>query len=91
MFSSSQVGLITLGLLAVLAPTLANNQTSSCRCIPGDACWPDQPTWSELNNTVHGRLIATTPLASVCHEPTYDEAACSQLAEVWNLPQTQYV
>ena len=28
----------------------------------------------------------TTLLASVCHESTYDEAACSQLAEVWNLP-----
>ncbi|MCJ1237548.1 hypothetical protein MMC14_005535, partial [Varicellaria rhodocarpa] len=63
MFSSSQVSFIALQLLALLPPTPANNQTSSCRCIPGDACWPDHSARSQLNNTVHGALIATTPLA----------------------------
>ena len=28
----------------------------TCRCLPGDACW-DALDWSELNRSVHGRLI----------------------------------
>lgn len=62
----------------------------SCRCFPGDSCWPSPTTWSQLNSSVNGRLIATTPLASVCHDPNYDEETCANLNEDWIWPQTHY-
>ncbi|RWA14873.1 hypothetical protein EKO27_g213 [Xylaria grammica] len=68
----------------------ADSFSSDCRCIPGDKCWPSQQKWSRLNATVHGRLIAAAPLASVCHAPNYDEAACKALGDVWGLPQAHY-
>ncbi|KAI0446173.1 FAD binding domain protein [Xylaria telfairii] len=85
------------GILLFAGCFLSNTRTvsaggfsSNCRCIPGDKCWPSQQSWSRLNATVHGRLIAAAPLASVCHVPTYDEAACTALGKVWSLPQTHY-
>jgi hypothetical protein len=62
---------------------------SDCHCLPGDDCWPAASQWDALNSTVGGRLIATVPVGSPCHEPTYDATACAQLKEDWNLPQTQ--
>ncbi|KAK7932726.1 FAD binding domain-containing protein [Apiospora marii] len=60
-----------------------------CRCFPGDACWPDEKAWAELNSTVDGRLIATVPLASVCHGTnTYSEKGCADLRAAWPNPDT---
>jgi hypothetical protein len=67
---------------------LPRNQTQ-CRCIVGDVCWPSQPQWNELNRTVEGRLIATVPLGSPCHDPHYEEAACNALKLGWPYAQTQ--
>ncbi|KAI9375101.1 hypothetical protein BJX61DRAFT_200869 [Aspergillus egyptiacus] len=64
--------------------------SSNCRCLPGDACWPSLQQWDALNSTVGGRLIATVPLGSPCHDPTYDATACAQLQEDWGLPETHY-
>ncbi|KAF9976917.1 hypothetical protein BGZ73_007534 [Actinomortierella ambigua] len=50
-----------------------------CRCQPDQACWPSASTWSSFNQTVGGRLIATTPPARECHQPHYDEAKCAQI------------
>ncbi|KKY37574.1 putative isoamyl alcohol [Diaporthe ampelina] len=58
---------------AGLIPTRAPD--AACRCLPGDACWPATSSWDSLNTTVGGKLIATVPIGSVCHDPTYDEAA----------------
>ncbi|KAF9874488.1 FAD binding domain-containing protein [Colletotrichum karsti] len=63
---------------------------SSCRCLPGDACWPSTDSWNTLNTTVGGKLIATVPIGSVCHDPNYDEAACTALKESWVLPETHF-
>ncbi|ROW10255.1 hypothetical protein VMCG_01944 [Cytospora schulzeri] len=65
----------------------ARNTTSSadCKCFPGDACWPSQAEWSNLNTTVGGRLIATVPLGSPCHDPYYDEEECAYLQDQWLL------
>ncbi|KAH9904108.1 isoamyl alcohol oxidase [Xylariomycetidae sp. FL2044] len=57
---------------------------AECRCFPGDECWPSEAAWSAFNSTVGGKLIRTVPLASVCHDPDYDEEACSALRAVWN-------
>ncbi|EHK20934.1 uncharacterized protein TRIVIDRAFT_59399 [Trichoderma virens Gv29-8] len=56
-----------------------------CKNIPGDAGWPGTQAWTQLNRTVGGRLIATVPLAEVCHAPTYSEAACDDLRKQWGL------
>lgn len=64
---------------------------STCRCFPGDACWPTAAEWATFNETVGGRLVATVPIASVCHYDnftTYDADACAALLNVWDYPQT---
>jgi hypothetical protein len=64
---------------------------TSCHCLPEDSCWPASNKWDALNSTVGGRLIATVPIGSPCHDPNYDAAACAALQADWNYPQTQYV
>jgi hypothetical protein len=60
-----------------------------CRVIPGDRGWPSEQAWDQLNKTVSGRLVATVPVASTCHDSSYDEAACLAKKEQWDLAQTQ--
>ena len=69
--------------------TAAQNQ--SCRCFPGDACWPSTGIWDQFNQTIDGRLIATVPLATPCHAPNYDAVVCNALREEWEDPEVQYV
>lgn len=57
--------------------------STTCKCFPGDACYPTAAEWSSLNNTVQGRLIATVPLGSPCHDPYYDETECAYLQDEW--------
>jgi hypothetical protein len=66
------------------------DQQQTCRCLPGDDCWPSPQLWSQLNDTVSGRLIATQPIAVVCHGAAFDQTACDLLKENWDLPETQY-
>ncbi|KAI1135145.1 putative alcohol oxidase [Hypoxylon sp. FL0543] len=61
---------------------------TGCRCFPGDSCWPVQSVWDEFNNTVGGRLVATRPLATVCHGDEYNETACQRLEDAWYTPET---
>ncbi|EAU38028.1 conserved hypothetical protein [Aspergillus terreus NIH2624] len=65
--------------------------STTCHCLPGDACWPSSARWNALNTTVGGRLVATVPIGTPCHDPTYDEAACKSLQNDWYLPQTHFV
>ncbi|KAI0126627.1 hypothetical protein BJ170DRAFT_629451 [Xylariales sp. AK1849] len=74
-----QLSYLFPSLLLRGSPTLA----STCKCFPGDSCWPSQGHWDSLNNTVEGRLIATVPLGSPCHDPTYDEDQCASLQNQW--------
>lgn len=71
----------------------ANNSSARCRCFPGDKCWPSLEEWTNLNKTLSGRLIATIPIASVCHQDSfvpYDSEACARLQSVWQKPETHY-
>lgn len=61
----------------------------SCKCFPGDLCWPLVSDWNSLNETVGGRLIATVPLGRACHDPNYDEARCQVLQDNWQNPAIQ--
>lgn len=69
----------------------ATNSSSSCYTLPSDSAWPSTSSWDSLNSTVNGRLIATVPIGSPCHDPTYDEAACAVLQNNWTVASTQYV
>ncbi|KAI1860716.1 uncharacterized protein JN550_011317 [Neoarthrinium moseri] len=72
--------------LAAAPLTAMGAKPSTCYCMPGDTCWPSSTTWSQFNSTVGGRLIATVPIGSPCHDPNYDAAACAALQEEWTLP-----
>ncbi|CAH0057485.1 unnamed protein product [Clonostachys solani] len=74
--------LLSLTLLWITS-MIGRIRALECRCFPGDSCWPSSDDWAGLNQTVHGRLIATIPLASVCHDPTYDAEACIALKQRW--------
>ena len=65
-----------------------DRSASKCKCIPGDACWPKSADWASLNRTVGGRLMAPTPMGSVCHAPNYDAAACAALRQGWAASET---
>ncbi|KAK8122050.1 hypothetical protein PG984_010720 [Apiospora sp. TS-2023a] len=73
---------LSLAAAAVGALTAAGGG-ASCKCFPGDACWPLEAAWAALNDTVGGRLVATVPLGSPCHDPAYDEQACAGLRDQW--------
>jgi len=77
-----------LGLLSLVFP--ANTSAADCRAFPGDADWPSEKEWATLNKTVSGRLVATTPIGSPCHQPSYDAAACALVREGWHDPAFQY-
>lgn len=90
MFLSTSFSLALLFPLISLSQTAAIPPTESCRCFPGDACWPSATAWSQLNSSVNGRLIATVPLASPCHAPNFDAAVCETLTAAWLTPELHY-
>ncbi|RYP42273.1 hypothetical protein DL767_000437 [Monosporascus sp. MG133] len=80
--------LLTLFAITVsTTPVLSRTCNQTCRYIPGDAGWPSQRDWARLNTTVGGRLIATVPVAHVCHRTgpfaEYDQAACEALSRAF--------
>ncbi|KAL3455908.1 hypothetical protein BJX64DRAFT_271512 [Aspergillus heterothallicus] len=76
-------------IVAFLA-ALRTAAATSCRCFPGDACWPTHEVWQRFNDSVDGRLIATVPLGTSCHAPHYDENLCDQLQTQWTIPEPHY-
>jgi hypothetical protein len=78
--------LIWAMLLAKLGGAQENKK---CLVLPGDADWPNAEAWSLLNSTVNGKLVATVPIGSPCHDPTYDASACDALKAAWTNPLTQ--
>jgi hypothetical protein len=79
-----------LNLVAASA-IIAAAAAQDCKCLPGDTCWPSTSTWDKLNSTVSGKLVATTPIGSPCHDPTFDAQKCEDLKAQWTNPLTQYV
>jgi hypothetical protein len=69
--------------VGVLLSSLSIGLAQSCRYLPGDIEWPTIAHWKALNATVGGRLIATVPLGSPCHDPTYDAAKCAFYQSQW--------
>ncbi|KAJ8121642.1 hypothetical protein O1611_g10048 [Lasiodiplodia mahajangana] len=52
----------------------------------GDTCWPGAKSWADFNAAIGGKLVTPQQLASVCHNPGYDEAACAYIQEQWTSP-----
>ncbi|KAJ5633111.1 FAD binding domain protein [Penicillium lividum] len=90
MLLSNTSKLTALLFLTAIAPTSRASRSSTCRCFPGDDCWPSTLTWNAFNQSVDGRLVATEPLAAPCHVPSYDEKTCKVLKEGWLLPEEHY-
>lgn len=85
--SLASIGLVVVGLtVGRVAAAVARPapQQSTCRNIPGDARWPGPDAWDRLNATVDGRLIATAPIARVCHDPTFSPEECARVEGQWN-------
>lgn len=83
------VTLLSIGALisSKLPPASAS---TSCRALPGDLAWPSLLEWQTLNATVNGRLVATVPLGSPCHDPNYNETECAYLQSQWLFPQLHF-
>ncbi|RDW65276.1 putative isoamyl alcohol oxidase [Coleophoma crateriformis] len=79
---------MALAALVSASTAVAAATNITCYCMPGDSCWPADSTWAELNSTTSGRLIATVPIGSPCHDPNYDAAACAALQSEWTNPET---
>ncbi|KAI1811657.1 hypothetical protein GGS20DRAFT_578909 [Poronia punctata] len=54
-----------------------------CKNFPGDRSWPTNRDWAQLNSTVGGRLRASHPLGSACHDPEYVAETCENLKKTW--------
>lgn len=77
--------------IALLSSLASAQNATACKQLPGDSSWPSADTWSNLNDTINGRLIKTIPQAHVCHvQPynDYDAAACQSLQDAWDSPPT---
>lgn len=83
--------LFVIALSWLLASCGAEALEQGCKCFPGDSCWPSTDGWSTLNDTIGGRLVATVPLGSPCHDPSYDAEACERLQAQWQAEAIQYV
>lgn len=64
-----------------------SNNSSLCRCFPGDLCWPTATEWVEFNRTLGGNLVATVPIASACHQ----DAFALYDAEAWIILITSHL
>jgi hypothetical protein len=81
------LALVSLSLVSLAAGSALKYK--SCKCFPGDTCWPSEKEWDAFNATVGGSLIKTVPLGSPCHEPHYDQARCEELTSEWMRPPLQ--
>ncbi|KAL2813077.1 FAD-binding domain-containing protein [Aspergillus cavernicola] len=62
----------------------ASSAFAKCRCSPSDDCWPSLSSWSSLNTTVGGKLIAKQPLAKSCYQGgSYDAQRCEKVTASW--------
>ncbi|KAF9062601.1 hypothetical protein BDP27DRAFT_1368717 [Rhodocollybia butyracea] len=64
--------------------------STSCKCFPGDRCWPSTAEWDAFNTTVGGRLIATVPLGRPCHDPFFSPDICRSLQGEWQHEEIHY-
>lgn len=63
-----------------LTTRLSSRADQECKVFPGDAKWPSESEWAQLNASIGGVLLKPKPAASACYPgPDYDEAQCQFL------------
>ncbi|KAI3331453.1 FAD-binding domain-containing protein [Xylariaceae sp. AK1471] len=78
---------IALLLTSALGQNVAS---SSCKCVPGDKCWPSEVVWGHFNQDVNGSLIQTKPLARACYPGQgEDRADCDYIVKEWSVQDFQ--
>lgn len=77
----------TIACLSLALPSLSlaggHPHHSRQRCSFGDRCWPSSQEWRKFNESISGRLIATVPPASPCHDPNFNQAGCDTARTNW--------
>ncbi|KAF4836133.1 FAD-linked oxidoreductase hmp9 [Colletotrichum siamense] len=75
---------LSVVLAALHAASAVAATNASCKCAPGDACWPSPSTWDAFNTSISGKLIATKPVAVSCYPgPDYNPSACASVQQNW--------
>lgn len=82
---------VLLGTPGASASQLPSKSSQSlCRCYPDDSCWPSSAQWSSFNASLGGKLVATVPIASPCHNTfpgvSYNAEACAAIQAGWTDP-----
>ena len=90
-FTTNLILLVPGVYAAALLGQRGQEASTSCKAIPGDHAWPSQQLWSQLNDTIDGRLVQIVPQAAVCRPGGYgniseNEAECEALKETWDYP-----
>lgn len=79
-----------LGAAWIAASQSFGPGSQTCRCFPGDECWPSDTDWESFNKTLGGKLVRTVPIASSCHDTfpgvEYDAATCANVQANWARP-----
>lgn len=66
-------------ILFKIGSATTTNNNPQCRCLPSDSCWPNSSEWNAFNISLSGKLLAVKPVASVCHDPAFNEEACQEV------------
>jgi hypothetical protein len=71
--------------LFVVSALATPTSEPSCKVTPAHADWPSDAEWTQLNNTLSGALIATTPVASSCYNgnPFKSKVPCADVIKSW--------
>lgn len=75
---------LTLALAASAISPIEGATT--CKCLPGDSCFPTQAVISSFEKTLSRPLIHPRPIAAVCfpHDPSFNAAACEVIKSNWH-------
>ncbi len=78
---------LSLSILCALAARATCSQGQSwkrdnatCKCYPGDDCWPSPARWDALNSATRGRVSAFVPAGAVCY-PSFNNASTASVAK----------
>ncbi|RJE19829.1 Berberine and berberine like protein [Aspergillus sclerotialis] len=72
--------------LAWLAFATTSLASPECKVSPYDSAWPSVEEWASLNQSVHGCLLKTSPVASSCYagDPFNSPHNCSSVKQHWS-------